>query len=290
MKREVRQRCGFGCVICGCPIYDYEHVVDYSVVREHEAANLTLLCPNHHAEKTRGLLAREVIQAANEVPFNRQSGHSAPFHLRYVGQNPVLVLGNVSVEVERVERGVDAIVIDGVSLVGFRFDDGECLLQMRLFDKDDQEVLTVVDNELTYMVDTPDAWDFEFVSGELTVRSAPREILLGIRFEPPRTVVISRGNLFYRGVEIQIWPYGIAVVNFANLFAGFTATFQGFGLEDGAPIFLGFGDIPANRFAAKRWPEIPRDGFDRQAHLDHIKVGRQLAESILGPADEKDDD
>jgi hypothetical protein len=106
------------------------------------------------------------------------------------------VLGSVSVEVERVERGVEAIVIDGVSIVGFRFDEGQCLLQMKLFDKDDQEVLTVVDNELTYFVDTPDTWDFEFVSGKLTVRSGPREILVVIQFKPPNALVIPRETFF----------------------------------------------------------------------------------------------
>ena len=194
-KREVRQRCGFGCVICGRPIYQYDHMIDYSICREHKAANLTLLCPNHHDEKTHGLLSLEVVQAANENPFNRQSGHSAPFHLHYEGQNPVMVLGDVSIEVERVERGVDAIMIDGVPLVGFRFDEDQCFLQMKLFDKDDREVLTVVDNELTYLVDTLDTWDFEFVSRKLTVRSAPREILVRVEFKPPNAVVISRGIL-----------------------------------------------------------------------------------------------
>jgi 5-methylcytosine-specific restriction endonuclease McrA len=55
-KLRVRQRCGFGCVICGHPIYQIDHMVDHAVVQEHKAANLTLLCPRHHDEKTKGLL------------------------------------------------------------------------------------------------------------------------------------------------------------------------------------------------------------------------------------------
>ncbi|WNG79930.1 hypothetical protein C6A86_016810 [Mycobacterium sp. ITM-2016-00316] len=52
MKREVRQRCGFGCVICGHPIYEYEHMDDYAVVKRHGVANITLLCDGHHRLKT----------------------------------------------------------------------------------------------------------------------------------------------------------------------------------------------------------------------------------------------
>jgi 5-methylcytosine-specific restriction endonuclease McrA len=35
VKREVRQRCGFGCVICGLPIYEYDHLVPYAQVLSH---------------------------------------------------------------------------------------------------------------------------------------------------------------------------------------------------------------------------------------------------------------
>jgi len=48
MQREVRQRCGFGFVICGIPIYHYDHIIDHAEVHEHTADKLTLLCPTHH--------------------------------------------------------------------------------------------------------------------------------------------------------------------------------------------------------------------------------------------------
>jgi hypothetical protein len=44
MKREIRQRCGFGCVLCGIRIYQYDHIIDYAQVQEHTADNITLLC------------------------------------------------------------------------------------------------------------------------------------------------------------------------------------------------------------------------------------------------------
>ncbi len=30
IQREVRQRCGFGCVICGLPLYDYDHIIGWA--------------------------------------------------------------------------------------------------------------------------------------------------------------------------------------------------------------------------------------------------------------------
>lgn len=54
VKRQVRQRCAFGCVICGLPVYHYDHMTAYHVVKEHDAANITLLCASHHDQRPVG--------------------------------------------------------------------------------------------------------------------------------------------------------------------------------------------------------------------------------------------
>ncbi|WP_198036130.1 hypothetical protein [Salegentibacter sp. T436] len=61
IQREVRQRCGFGCVICGLPLYEYEHMEEWAKVKRHDAEEITLLCDRHHREKTAGLLPKAVI-------------------------------------------------------------------------------------------------------------------------------------------------------------------------------------------------------------------------------------
>lgn len=35
IQRKVRQRCGFGCVICGMPLYEYEHMAEWAQVKRH---------------------------------------------------------------------------------------------------------------------------------------------------------------------------------------------------------------------------------------------------------------
>ena len=58
VQREIRQRCGFGCVICGMPLYEYEHMEEWAVVQRHVADEITLLCDQHHREKTAGCFPR----------------------------------------------------------------------------------------------------------------------------------------------------------------------------------------------------------------------------------------
>ena len=63
IKRKVRQRCGFGCVICGIGLYEYEHFApEYKDAKSHAPEGITLLCPNHHARKTIGRLSLETIK------------------------------------------------------------------------------------------------------------------------------------------------------------------------------------------------------------------------------------
>jgi len=52
VKRTIRQRCGFGCVICGLPIYEYDHIFGYKNETGHIVEEITLLCDHHHKLKT----------------------------------------------------------------------------------------------------------------------------------------------------------------------------------------------------------------------------------------------
>ena len=86
LKREIRQRCGFGCVICGMPLYEYEHMLEWAEVQRHVAGEITLLCRQHHGEKTNGLLPKEVVVASNQNPYNKQPVNHEWSKKRSIGQ------------------------------------------------------------------------------------------------------------------------------------------------------------------------------------------------------------
>jgi hypothetical protein len=81
MEKEVRRRCGFGCVMCGLPLYEYDHILGWSNVQRHVAEEITLLCDMHHREKTHGLLPLDHVVAANREPFNLRRAVSRPHDL-----------------------------------------------------------------------------------------------------------------------------------------------------------------------------------------------------------------
>ena len=93
IQREVRERCGFGCVVCGLPLYEYDHLVDWATVHSHVADDITLLCDRHHREKTSGLLPAEAVLEANSNPHNLQQGVSEPYDLHFAGEGCQVIAG-----------------------------------------------------------------------------------------------------------------------------------------------------------------------------------------------------
>jgi hypothetical protein len=216
MKRAVRQRCGFGCVMCGSPVYVYEHMEDWAKVLKHEEENITLLCPTDHQDKTNKRLPLKTLQEANANPFNLQKGHSTPRFYHFGSERPTVILGTTRFTPP--DRDFAAFVIDGMPMVGFRFGDGQALLQLRLFDATNKLVLQIADSELVYSVGL---WDIEFVGSVLTVRADSQEILLRAKFSPEdNSITIDRGTLQFNGIEVEIWPEVLAVLNTQNAFSG----------------------------------------------------------------------
>ncbi|GHD21394.1 hypothetical protein GCM10010313_54910 [Streptomyces violarus] len=200
IKREVRQRCGFGCVVCGKPFYEYDHIDEYSKVREHDPENLTLLCPDHHAEKTRGLRSTAQVRASNADPFNRRMGSSSPYMLAYGGAVSKVSIGSNSF-VQTMGSVSEPLVLNGEPRVRVRTESGNLLVSARLFDASGAIILTIDDNELKY--DTS-IWDVEFVADRLVVREAHRKILAKLVFSPPDSITVERAYFSHEGLSVQV--------------------------------------------------------------------------------------
>lgn len=56
-KLEIRRRSKFGCVVCRCAFYQYEHIIpEYHDADEHNPDNMCLLCGHCHDKVTRGIV------------------------------------------------------------------------------------------------------------------------------------------------------------------------------------------------------------------------------------------
>lgn len=268
IKREVRQRCGFGCVICGMPLYEYEHMLEWAAVKRHVASEITLLCRQHHGEKTNGLLPKENVIEANKSPFNLKTGVSKNHLLHYSGKNVKLALANSVFQFNDLPENYffAPLVVDGLPVVGFRVEDGKLLMQFIAFNEFNVPVLEIVDNELIYRTEQ---WDIEWVGQKLTVREDHRKILLQLVFEPPHTIRIAKGRILLNGIELLIGTdYIFCSNNSSFLSSNQTTNF---------PVGLAIGDPTPNVNAGMVFSGIRRYGFDRKAARKFLRKCRNEA-------------
>lgn len=204
IKRKVRQNCGFGCVICGLPLYEYDHFKPYAQVMEHKVENLFLLCPKHHTEKTKGLLDIATYESYCVNPVNIINGLSAPYDLHFEGSNMKFIVGECNLiinDLNPISDELTPLVINNERIIGFRFFEGILLLTIKLYDEKNNLILLIEDNEMIYNTGT---WDIIFEGRNMKLREAARNILLDIDFLPPETVRINEGRFYKDGYELIV--------------------------------------------------------------------------------------
>ncbi|WP_273808826.1 MULTISPECIES: hypothetical protein [unclassified Pseudomonas] len=215
IQREVRQRCGFGCVICGMPLYEYEHMEEWAQVKRHVAAEITLLCDQHHREKTSGLLPKEAVRAANSDPYNLRNGASSPYTFHFTGSEATVEIGGNSFTCQDRGNGTFMIplLVDDTPLIAIVLSDGHFLLSVVIYDECNVPVLHIMSNQLIY---STEPWDIQLIGRTLTLREGPGKILIEFVFCPPNKVQITRGRFLRNGVEVLVRPEHMLITNNAQ--------------------------------------------------------------------------
>jgi hypothetical protein len=200
VKREVRQRCGFGCVICGLGIYEYEHFDPvFTKAKTHNSDGITLLCPNHHASKTAGKLSVETVKLYNAKPKALSQGF-ANDKFDFRTNNPVVVLGAATFEDVQVllQLGSEPII----SILPSQEEDEPFFLSATLRDQNGQIIMEIDKNEWK----TPSGqWDCKIIGKKIEIRSASRQVELIIRQDPPNMLCIERLYMLHREYKIEAY-------------------------------------------------------------------------------------
>lgn len=199
VKRQIRQQCGFGCVICGNAICHYEHVdPPFAEAREHDPEKMTLLCGSCHGKVTTGMLSKQTVKQAVASPKCKQLGFS--FEAFDIGAvQPV-----VSIPGYRFVQTPILIEICGTPLISFKppeCEGGPFRLSALFCDKSGQKLLEIVDNEWKAVSTT---WDVEVVGRKIYCRFAQGDISLILQSDPPNTLTVERLAMVYKGSQISI--------------------------------------------------------------------------------------
>lgn len=198
VKREVRQRCGFGCVNCGNAVYQYEHLEPtFAEAKEHNPEHIVLLCGGCHDRVSRTILSKETIKLRSQNPICKQKGFSfGPFDLGLV--EPTVKIGTLTCQ------NVESLIqIDGESILSIKKPECEGApfrINAYLADRDGIEVLKIINNE---WITSTTNWDVEVVGSKITIRKNLGDITLILRTEAPHSLIVERLEMVHRGVRIS---------------------------------------------------------------------------------------
>ena len=197
VMREVRRRCGFGCIICGSAIVQYHHFSpEFSDSKVHSSEGITLLCGSCHDKATRGLLGNDEVKRFVSDPFCMKEGFTHDF-LFASRDNVHFQIGNATF------RRHAVIVYDSEVLIGFEppQQPAEPLrLFARIEDTVGAELIEIIDNE--WRVGTHH-FDVETVGNALVVRRKLGDITLRMRLKLGGEIVIERLQMGYKGYQIH---------------------------------------------------------------------------------------
>lgn len=199
IKREIRQRCGFGCVICGFGFYDYEHFEpDFVDAKAHSPAGMTLLCSQCNQKRARKRLSAAAVAAANANPRCLQQGFAS--ELFDFGLNPIEVnfAGNQFFDCKH------TIVINGTPILSLTppKEKGQSFLISGIFtDEFGRVALTIRENVWQARVSN---WDIECEGPRITVRTASRNVALQLYLEPEASrLTIERIDMEFEHVRLK---------------------------------------------------------------------------------------
>jgi hypothetical protein len=269
VKRAVRQRCGFGCVFCGSPAYQYEHIEGYGTTG-HDPDEMTLLCTFHHNEKTLKRLPVAAVRRADKNPHNRVKPLGAKHPTYFEGPALNVDLGSFRFIGSTDMSETTILEVDGEPILKVRFEeDGIISLDLTIRDSDNRPVLIIRRGELRHTTTT---WDVEFLGQKLTVRRGLGDIILSLRFATPDTIVIERAEIWASGILIRIGKSciepdgGVEVANNggAGLHGGVA---QGFRTMLAIGDYLGLEGAAQTMPVSRRWlggQPAPRGSFSRR--------------------------
>lgn len=194
IRRLVRQACHFGCVVCGSPIVDVDHIENWSIVKSHEIRNLVLLCPNHHREKSSGLLNKEYVLRCKERPFNSLNDLTPQYKLHLHSVNLKIKLGNCTFEASDLVNGSKYHIVSeaGSPRMSVRIEDDFAMISADFSDQNGNLVLRIKDNFITHRTSTFDA---QLEGRQLKIWRGAKKIVAQIEFKPPNEIVIWRSRL-----------------------------------------------------------------------------------------------
>ncbi|PLX71713.1 MAG: hypothetical protein C0602_00500 [Denitrovibrio sp.] len=198
VKREVRQRCGFGCVVCGNAFIEYEHMdPEFKDAVKHDAMCITLLCPTCHGLVSSKFWSKQKIIECDKYPFCKNS-NTARSVLSSFSESPTVVFAGIEI------RNCKSLInVNDVSILSIKEpEEGSNVYRLSgiFHNSAGNKSLVIVDNE--WMINN-DNCDVDVSGGCITIREGLRRISLKICIEENNRLVVENIDMSIDGVVLK---------------------------------------------------------------------------------------
>ena len=197
IKRKIRQRDGFGCVVCGFALYDYDHFSpEFADAKQHEMDGIVLLCPSCHRQKGT-FLSMDAVAASAANPKCRQVGFShGAFDLP--GRAPTIFIGK-----QTFRNATKILNIHSEDVLAFSAPEqlgGPWRLSAKVTNKEGITILEIDKNRWKAPVTN---WDIQVMGKRVTIRENDGSTSFVFKKEDAG-IRIEKLDLQYRGVEVRL--------------------------------------------------------------------------------------
>lgn len=217
VKRIVRQRDGFGCVMCANPIIDYEHVEPtFANAKEHDPNCITLLCPICHRKVTGRAISKSLVQQAMLSPAAKKVGYIGN-NIQFSDSHPTVIFGGA-----QLIRCKIPLHVMGEDIISIEYIDGKYLLNARFWDSTGKQTLTIDKNE--WIATSKNIWDLKVVANKIIIQEKRGKAAMTLRIEDNERIVIENFEMLIKNTFMFKGNDSVLYVN--------RHRFQAFGASD----------------------------------------------------------
>lgn len=206
IKREIRKNSGFGCIICGTAIVEYDHVdPEFKYAKEHDSNKMTLLCPNCHSKKTRKFLSKETILEYMRNPITKKQGFSQDCLDLDLSKPLIVKIGNCTFEDVHIPIMMSSIPL--ITILRPEENSKYAILSAKFYDCSGNNTLIIQNNEWKA---SSDVWDLEVTSGRIYIKENS-ELRLSIKNEGRNIFNVEYLETLINGTHVKTTPNGIVI-------------------------------------------------------------------------------
>lgn len=156
IRARIRRDAGFGCVICGCVLVDYEHIdPEFNQAKEHNPKKMTLLCISCHGRVTRKIISKKAVWEAKNNPRSLQDGYVHDLLFVNTDEMEIRIGSSSSKNTKTI------LTIYGKPVIWFEppLEDGEPSKLCAIFYDENGEAISYVNrNQFTALSTNQDVW------------------------------------------------------------------------------------------------------------------------------------